>query len=342
MQPQLKPLSQQTVVVTGASSGHGLATARRAARAGATVLLVARDEEALKEVRDGILAAGGKAEYVVADVGEEADVERVARVAIDRFGGFDSWVNNAGVGVYADALDIPTEDHQQVFRTNYFGTVYGSLAAVRHFRDKPGGGALINVGSVNSDMGSPVLAAYNASKHAVKGFTDSLRIEMIGANAPVSITLVKPSAIGTPFPQHGRNLTGARARLPQPLYAPEIVADAILHAMENPRRSITVGGAGKVQVLGATILPGLFDRIASRMKPTLLEREHPVGPVEGNLEATQGNNGQTEGRQHGRPFSLWTGATLNPRVAAGVALAGGAALAIALAGARPRRLRFAR
>lgn len=332
MKPQLKPLHEQTLVITGATSGHGLATARKAASAGANVIIVARDEDALRQVRDDLRAQGGTAEYVVADVGDEAAIQTVSDFVIKRFDGFDTWVNNAGIGVYGEALEVPTEDHEKVFQTNYWGVVHGSLAAVRHLKDRPDGGVLINVGSVNSDMASGLLSAYNASKHAVKGFTDSLRIEMMQQNAPVSITLIKPSAIGTPFPQHGRNITGSKAVLPKPIYSPELVADAILFAAQTPRRAITVGASGRFQVFGATVFPSLFDRIASRMMDTLVDKDRPVGPVEGNLYEPQGDDGRVEGEQKGRGFSVYTASRIRPEAMAAVAVvATGAAIAALLA-----------
>lgn len=332
MKPQLKPLSEQTLVITGATSGHGLATARKAAGEGAKVILVARDDDALRLVRDDLRAQGGVAEYVVADVGDKAAIQAVADFAVDRFGGFDTWINNAGIGVYGEALDVPTEDHEKVFQTNYWGVVHGSLAAIRHLKDRPGGGALINVGSVNSDMASGLLSAYNASKHAVKGFTDSLRIEMMQQDAPVSITLIKPSAIGTPFPEHGRNITGSKAVLPKPIYSPELVADAILFAARTPRRAITVGASGRFQVFGATVFPSLFDQLASRMMGTLVDKDRPVGRVEGNLYEPQGDDGRAEGEQKGRGFSLYTASRIRPGATSAVAIvATGAALAALLA-----------
>lgn len=309
---KLKPVSQQTIVITGATSGHGLATVLRAAASGANVVLVARDEQELLQVRDRILAEGGSAEVVPADVSREQDIARVVEIAIDRFGGFDTWINNAGVGVYGDLVDTPIDDHRQVFETNYWGLVHGSLAAVRHLRERRDGGALVNVGSINGDISSPLLGAYNASKHAVKGFTNSLRVELIRDEAPVSVTLIKPAAIGTPFPQRGRNISGARARLPRPLYSPELVADAILFAAQHPRRAITVGGVGRIQVAAATLTPGLFDQVASRMSSQLIERDKPVGFVEGTLWEPNGIAPTKEGRQRGRRFSLYTAYQTNP------------------------------
>ena len=160
----------------------------------------------------------------------------------------------------------------------------------------------------------------------MKGFTGSLRIELMKDAAPVSVTLIQPSAIGTPFPQHGRNLTGRRAALPPALYAPDVVARAILYAAEHPRRAVTVGGIGKLQVLGATMLPALFDRLAVGMAPVLARPNDPARKSAGNLYQPQGDNGAEEGRQHGRHFSLFTVANRHrwrsAGVAAGLAAAG--------------------
>ncbi len=311
----LKPLAEQTLVVTGATSGHGLCTVQMAAARGARVMLVARDEAALRQIVQEIRGEGGTADFVVADVGNKEDVDRIAQRTIERFGGFDTWVNNAGVGVYSKLLELPIEDHRQLFETNYWGVVYGSTVAANHLKDRTECGAIINVGSINSDMSGPILAAYNASKHAVKGLTDALRIELANEGAPVSVTLIKPSAIGTPFPQHGRNLTGFRARLPRPMYAPELVAEAILDSSEHPRRAVTVGGAGKLQVLGATILPWLYDRVAGSMATKLADPDEPSGHVEGNLYAPQHDDGKVEGRQHGRSMSVFSTANRHPKTA---------------------------
>ncbi|MFT4934581.1 MAG: NADP-dependent 3-hydroxy acid dehydrogenase YdfG [Pseudoalteromonas distincta] len=130
MPVKLKPLSEQVIVITGASSGIGLTTARKAAKAGAAVVLASRNEEALKTIADEINAAGGRAHAVAGDVGDPAQVEAIARAAIARFGGFDTWINDAGVGLYGDLETVPLEDHERLFRTNYFGVVNGSLEAV--------------------------------------------------------------------------------------------------------------------------------------------------------------------------------------------------------------------
>ncbi len=338
MRPKLKPVAEQVIVITGASSGIGLATARKAAKTGARVLLVARNEAALAAICADITAAGGTADFQVADVGEEDQVQAVVDKAVQRFGAFDTWVNNAGVGVLAPLLETPTDEHARVFKTNYWGTVFGSLAAVRHLKSRPGGGALINVGSVASEMPSPMFGAYVASKHAIKGFTDSLRIEMIADKAPVSITLIKPSGIGTPFGEHAANHLDGEMRIPPPAYAPEIAAAAILHAAENIRRDITVGGAGRQQVMAAVHFPVLFDHLAALIPPLMTHKAHAKTPTD-NLHASP-EGGRTRGElDKGQPFSLYTSAQLHPRAAFGFGVAGGLAAAAFAASRLPKTAR---
>src|SRR5512145_1995293 len=231
MNPEFKKLSDQVIVITGASSGIGLVTARMAAKRGARVVLNARNEEALRAVTDEINSNGGNACYVVGDVGQFEDVQNIANEAIRRFGGFDTWVNNAGVSIYGRVLDQSLDDQRQLFETNYWGVVHGSIVACSHLRKR--GGALINIGSVLSDIAIPIQGTYCATKHAVKGYTDALRVELEEEDAPISVTLIKPSAIDTPYVHHAKNLMAVEPQNPAPVYAPEVVANAILRAAEH-------------------------------------------------------------------------------------------------------------
>jgi short-subunit dehydrogenase len=329
----LKPLSQQTIVITGATSGIGLCTALEAARRGASVVLVSRNEQMLKEVADRIRRKGGEADWCVADVGDRAAVRRAADDIVARHGGFDTWVNNAGVGIYASLEDTSDEDHDRIFRTNYFGVVNGSMEALRHLKRR--GGALINVGSIASEMPAPVLSAYTASKHAVKGFTDSLRIELLHENAPVSVTLIKPSGIHSPFGQHAKNYMDGFSKVPPPVYHPRLVADAILHAAEHPTRDILVGGAGALQVKLAHLMPRLADRLfAAVFYRTALDYDRPKrqGPRGLHQSASEG---RILGDQPETPLSVspYTWAQKHPAMTAAM-LAGGAAMAAGLYAAR--------
>ena len=256
MRVQLKPLSEQTIVITGASSGNGLATARAAAARGARLVLAARNEEALAVIADDI--GEDQVEIVAADVSREDELEILAQTAIDRFGGFDSWVNNAAAASYGSMEEVSLEDHRRILDVNYHGVLMGSLIAARHLR-KRGGGAIINIGSVLSDRAMIYQGAYSASKAAVQAATDALRMEIERDGAPISVTLIKPAAINTPYPEHARNHLAAPPRLPPPLYDPALVADAILFACENPRRHLYVGAGGYLISLAGRFAPRLTD-----------------------------------------------------------------------------------
>jgi len=254
---KLKKLKDQVIVITGASSGIGLVTARLAAKAGAKLVLAARSEGPLRQLTEEITKAGGKAAYVVADVGVRDQVHEIARVAVERFGGFDTWVNDAGVGIYGKVVETPVEDMRRQFETNYWGVVYGSLEAVAHLKTR--GGALINIGSTLSERAAILQGSYSATKHAVKGFTDALRMELALDNAPVSVTLIKPGPIDTPYTLNAKNYMEAEARHPAPAYAPEVVARAILRSAQKPKREVFVGGGGRGIALLGVLSPPVSD-----------------------------------------------------------------------------------
>ena len=212
MKPRLKSVKDQVIVITGATSGIGLVTARMAAKRGARVVLAARSQDALQQLTAEIEQDGGKAIHVVADVGKPEDVHEIVQSAEHTFGGFDTWVNDAGVSIYGKLEDVPMEDMRHLFETNFWGLVYGSLEAARHLKGRVGGGALINIGSTLSDRAIPLQGMYCASKHAVKGFTDALRMELEEAGAPVLVTLIKPGAIDTPYTRHAKNYMEDRPR----------------------------------------------------------------------------------------------------------------------------------
>jgi NAD(P)-dependent dehydrogenase (short-subunit alcohol dehydrogenase family) len=188
---KLKNVTDQVIVITGASSGIGLATAELAAKRGARVVLNARSEHDLRQVCDRIRAGGGRATYYAGDVANADAMQALARTAIQEFGGFDTWVNDAGISVYGRLTEVPLEDKRRVFDVNFWGVVHGCRAAVPHLRER--GGAIINIGSEVSDRAIPLQGIYSASKHAVKAYTDALRMELEEQNAPVSVSLVKPA-----------------------------------------------------------------------------------------------------------------------------------------------------
>ncbi len=255
---KLKNISEQTIVITGATSGIGLATARMAAKQGAKLLLIARNHDALRELTDEINSNGGRAVSFAADVADEHALREAANKAKTELGGFDTWVNNAGGAVYGRIAEISNEDSRRLFETNFWGVVYGSRIAVEHLKEK--GGALINLGSEVSDTPVPFIGMYAASKHAVKGFTDAFRMEIEADKLPVSVTLIKPTAIHTPFPEHAKNYFDFEPQLPPPVYAPELVAEAILHCAQNQVRDFFVGEMAAAHSAMATYAPRLTDK----------------------------------------------------------------------------------
>lgn len=255
----LKPLPRQTIVITGASSGIGLATARMAAQRGARLVLAARNEEALAQLIEDIRRHGGDAEFVRADVGREEEVRALAQTALDLFGGFDTWINNAGISTFGRLLEVDMEDHRRLFDTNFWGVVYGSLEAAKHLRHR--GGAIINIGFTLSDRSMPLQGMYSASKHAVKGFTEALRMELEKEKAPVSVTLIKPGAIDTPYNRHAKNYLLKKHKNPPPVYTPEVAAETILYCAEHPMRDMFVGSGGKMISSLGQLAPRLTDKV---------------------------------------------------------------------------------
>jgi NADP-dependent 3-hydroxy acid dehydrogenase YdfG len=294
---KLKDLKDQVIVITGASSGIGLCTAESAAKQGAKVVLNARSAETLDETVARINAAGGQAIAVAGDVADRSAMDRLASEAISRFGRIDTWVNDAGVAIYGRLEQVSERDNRRLFDTNFWGVVNGSLAALPHLRQN--GGALINVGSEVSDAAVPTLGMYAASKHAVKGFTDALRIEVERLDkAPVSITLIQPTAVDTPFDEHGKNYMENEPDLPTPMVDPQDVADAILKAATDPTPNIKVGMMAKVNTFVAKNLPSLGERMAAKQEKNLKRDEPPKRDPDGALH-TPGESGKVHG-EHGK------------------------------------------
>jgi short-subunit dehydrogenase len=301
-----RPVGEQVIVIAGASSGIGLATAAAAAEAGASVVIAARSGGALDDIARELGAmSDGDVVAVTCDVRDRAQVEVLARTAEDRFGRIDTWVNVAGIGMYGRLEDTPEEDARALFDTNFWGVVNGSLAALPYLRET--GGVLVNLGSEVSEAAIPLQGMYVASKHAVKGFNDALRVEVEQVDdASVAVVLIQPTAVDTPFPQHARNLMEVEPTLPSPMIDPARVASAILGAAEDPSRSSRVGLMAHVDTTIAKLLPALGDRLAARQYDRQrldVPARHRAGALDQPSEAT-GVVGRTHGaKEHERSLS---------------------------------------
>lgn len=329
----LKPVSDQVIVITGASSGIGLATALSAAKKGARLVLASRNEKSLAEAQRKIEDLGAEAVYVVADVSNAEEVQQIANTAIATFGGFDTWVNCAGVSMIGKIEEISDEDNRRLFETNFWGIVYGSQIAAAHLKYK--GGSIINLGSLVSDMAIPMQGMYSASKHAVKGFTDAFRTELEADKARVSMTLIKPAAIATPFFEHAKNYTHQEVKAPPPVYAPEEVAYAILHAASNRVRDIRVGGAGFVMAGAHAHAPRVMDWVNEKFMIDSQFADAPKSRHKNNLHEA-GPDGEIYGRDMPPAMSsIYTRASLHP-VTTGIVLTAVSVAAYKLLGNKGR------
>ena len=338
MKVSLLPLSEQVIVITGASSGIGLVTAKQAAHRGARVVLAARNGKDLQRAVDEVRHHGGRAVHVVADVADSEQVNHIADVAVREFGRIDTWVNNAAVSVYGRLMELSIEDMRRQMDVNYWGQVYGSRVVVRHLRERCG--AIINVASALADRAIPLQGNYCAAKHALKAFTDALRMELEEAGVPISITLVKPASIDTPFFEKAKTYLGVEPQPVPPVYAPEVVAEVIVHAAQHPLRELIAGGSG-VKLSAARFAPRLADLYMQRWTFDSQRTRTPLNDRADNLYQPVLEDGGERGRNwsgHTRTSSLYTKAALHPRLYLGMATLLLATAALG-AGARRRKRR---
>jgi short-subunit dehydrogenase len=237
---KLKRISEQVIVITGATSGIGLATAREAIARGARVVLTARNEEDLAEIATDL---GERRAWVGADVADPRAIELVRDTAIARFGGFDTWINNAGLSLYGDLASLDVIEARRLFDVNFWGVVHGTSVALAYLRER--GGAIVNVGSALAPRDVPFEGMFTASKSAVQAYTESLRAECERDGLPVGISLVRPANVDTPFMEHARNHLGGQPPVRGPVYAPAVVAEVLLHCAEHGKRDVKVGRVGK-------------------------------------------------------------------------------------------------
>jgi NAD(P)-dependent dehydrogenase (short-subunit alcohol dehydrogenase family) len=301
--------AREVVVVTGASAGVGRATVREFARCGADVALIARGTEGLEAARREVEALGGRALVLPADVADPDQVEAAAARAEAELGPIDIWINNAFAGIFARLLETAPEEFRRVTEVTYFGQVYGTRAALRRMlpRDR---GTIVLVGSALAYRGIPLQSAYCGAKHALQGFQDSLRAELIHDRSRVNLVMVQLPAVNTP------QFDWVRARLPgrpRPLgaiYQPEVAARAVWFAAHRRRKEVVVGAPALEAILGDKIASGLLDRYLAR---TAVEGQYDEVPIEPGrrdnlfepVAGDRGAHGRFSARARTRSPQLW-------------------------------------
>jgi NAD(P)-dependent dehydrogenase (short-subunit alcohol dehydrogenase family) len=293
------------VAVTGGSSGVGRATARAFAREGATVGVIARGREALAATAMEIDSLGGRSLVLEADVADPRAVEAAAAEIEGRHGGIDVWVNNAMASVFAPGWEITAEEYRRVTEVTYLGVVYGTLSALRRMRTRDRG-TIVQVGSALAYRGIPLQSAYCACKHAIQGFTESLRCELMHEGSGVRVTMVQLPALNTP------QFDVVRTRLPchpqpvPPIYQPEVAARAIVAAARRPaRREWWVGSSTAFTLLGNALAPGIADRYLARTGYGAQQTDSPAEPGRADnlfepLPGERGVHGDFSERAHAR------------------------------------------
>lgn len=273
------------VAITGASSGIGRAIARAFGARGDKVALLARGREGLEAAAREVRRAGGEALALPVDVADRVMVDALADQIVAHYGGLDVWVNDAMVSVLSPAAELTAEELEQVMRVNYLGTVYGTLAALRHMRPK-NRGVVVQVGSLLAYRSIPMQSAYCASKAAVRAFTDSLRSELADEHSAVKLCHLLVPATNTPQFDVIKNRLGGHAHpMGGVIYQPEVIARACVHVADHPTRELWIGPKTISAVLGQHLIPGVLDRVLGRRAKTAqITRELPK-PRENNLLA---------------------------------------------------------
>src|SRR5881409_498930 len=268
-------MQEEVVVITGASAGVGRATARAFGKRRARVGLIARGRDGLDAAKREIEEAGGEAIVLPLDVSDHEAVERAAGEVEDAFGPIDIWINNAMLSVFSPIMQMEPDEYRRVTEVTYLGYVWGTLAALRRMKPRDHG-SIVQVGSALAYRGIPLQAAYCGAKHAIQGFTESLRCELLHDKSNVRVTMVQLPAMNTP------QFSWVKSRLPRkpqpvpPIYQPEIAASAIVYAAYHNRREMEVGLPTVVAVEGNKIIPGLMDRYLARTNYEAQQTDEPV------------------------------------------------------------------
>ena len=305
----------KVIAVTGASAGVGRATVRRFAREGARIGLIARGEERLRATASEVEELGGEALVLPLDVADADAVSAAAARVVATWGRIDTWVNDAMVSVFSPVSEMRAEEYRRVTEVNYLGTVYGTLAALRHMR-RAGEGTIIQIGSALVYRSIPLQSAYCASKAAIRGFTDSLRCELAHEKSRIRVSMLQLPAVNTP------QFEVVRTRLPRhpqpvpPIYQPEVIARAVLRVAQRPARELWLAPSAIKAIVGQRLIPGLLDRYLGRVGYDAQQTQEPLPPgrpdnVFEPLPGDRGAHGRFDAQS--RPRSLEVQARLHAR-----------------------------
>ncbi|MEO7063892.1 MAG: SDR family oxidoreductase [Dokdonella sp.] len=329
----------EVVVITGASAGVGRATAHRFARAGASVVLIARASAALDAAAAEVRALGAQTLAIGVDVADAAEVEAAAARVEDEVGPIDVWINAAMATIFAPVSDISAEEFRRATEVTYLGTVHGTMAALKRMRSR-NRGKIVQVGSALAYRAIPLQAPYCGAKFAIRGFTDALRVELMHDRSRITVTMVQLSAFNTPQFQWGRTRLPRRPQPVPPIYQPEVAAEGIYYAAHHRRRELWIGYPAVKAIIGNGLVPWLADRVLAREGYSGQMDEQPVPtdrpdnlfePVDRDF----GTHGRFDDRSHGFSPQLW--ATTHRKA---VTIGAFGALAVLVSGMRRgRRLR---
>ncbi len=317
--------TRKVVVVTGASAGLGRAIAKEFAKQGACVGLLARGRDGLRGAVRDVQQLGGKALAIPVDVADAQQVEDAAAKVESKFGAIDVWVNNAMVSVFSPVLQMQTEEYQRVTDVTYLGVVYGTLSAL-HRMHRRNRGVIVQVGSALAYRSIPLQSAYCAAKHAIAGFTDSLRCELIHDKSKVHLTMVQMPALNTP------QFDWVKSRLPRepqpvpPIFQPEVGARAVVYAAKHHPRELWVGGPTVEAIVGNKLAPGLLDRYLGHNGYDSQQTDEPVSPSRRDnlwkpLPGDHGAHGRFDSRANSRSEELWLRTNLRWLTLAGIGIA---------------------
>jgi len=299
----------EVVMITGASAGIGRATAQAFARRGASIGLLARGRAGLEAAKAEVEKLGGRGLILIADVADDKAVEAAAEQLEREFGPIDIWINNAMASVFSPIMQITPDEYRRVTEVTYLGYVWGTMAALRRMTARKRG-VIIQVGSALAYRGIPLQSAYCAAKHAIQGFVDSLRCELIHDKCDIHVCMVEMPAVNTPQFEWVKSRLPNKAQPVPPIYQPEVAADAIVFAATHRRREIYVGSPTVKAILADKIMPGFLDHYLGRTGYDSQQTSEPKDPNQPhNLFAPvpkdAGAHGQFDAQARTTSFQLW-------------------------------------